>query len=165
MAGQIPCMRILLIWPLVLASAPALGADWTTYDNVRYGYQIAVPPALFGRGEPDAHDGQVFHSNSGPQDLTVWGGFLLDKDFEGDTKRRMAALEAEGWHISYMATTPRWASYSAVRGSKVVYARAISGCGGNQYAAFNFEYPRSAIAQAKPVVERLVASLRQVNCP
>lgn len=158
-------MRTVLICLLLLASAPALGADWTTYDNARYGYQAAVPPGLSGRGEPDAHDGQVFHSNSGPQDLTVWGGFLPDKDFEGDTKSRMAALEAEGWHINYMVITSRWASYSAARGSMVRYVRAVAGCGGDQYAAFNFEYPLSAIGKLKPVVERLAPSLRQVRCP
>lgn len=96
--------------------------------------------------------------------LTVWGG-MLDGDFEADTQQRMGWLKNDGWTIGYMASTPRWASYSAVRGSRVIYVRSISGCKGGQYASFNLEYPKSAIPRLKPVVERLVASLRQVSCP
>ena len=41
----------------------------------------------------------------------------------------------------------------------------IGGCKDTQFASFAFEYPATEINAMKPVVERLVKSLRQQMCP
>ena len=68
--------------------------------------------------------------------------------------------EEDGWTITYKAVTPQWASWSGTRGSRILYVQAISMCGGDIIGAFELEYSQADRAAFDPVVERLVASLR-----
>jgi hypothetical protein len=159
-------MRILIVTLLIVLACPAFAAPgWDSYFNGRYGYQIGVPPGFVGQGEPDAHDGQVFHSKDGAQILKVWGGYLADTDFADDVKSRMDDFSKQHWSVNYQATTPKWASYSATKGQRVVYVREILGCKGQQYATFELQYPSVDIGKMNPIVDQLVPSLVQKFCP
>lgn len=149
-----------LIVAAALAASPVLAADWGQYENARFGYEIAVPPDFNGGGEADNGDGQVFTSKDGTQTLRVYGGNILEDDFEREVGRATAYLDGEGWTISYQRTTPSWASYSGSKQGFVLYVRSIALCEGTQYATFEYQYPTKAIADADPVVEKLVRSLR-----
>lgn len=140
-----------------------MAAPWAQYHNDRFGYSIDVPPQFSGHGEPDSHDGQLF---TGPAaaDLSVWGGYLADGDFTAEEARRIEALQSEGWSLTYKVITPSWGSWSGRKGGRIIYVRAISGCGGAQYAMFAFEYGVAELFKYKPVVGRLVGSLRQAAC-
>ena len=154
-------MRLILII-LALMTMPALAQGWDSYANARFGYTIDIPPGFSGSGESDNGDGQAFAAQGKPTDLLVWGGNLLE-DFESEVAQRMQWDQDEAWNITYQATTPRWASWSAIKGFRIVYRRMVLLCDGTSYAAFRAEYSVTDSAEMDPVVEKLVQSLRG-NC-
>lgn len=153
-------MRTILTLLLALLVTPAFAADWGRYENTRFGYVIDVPPDFSGSGEADNGDGQLFTRRDGTQTLRVYGGNIMQIDFEIEVGRAAEYLDGEGWDISYQRTTPRWASYSGSRGGMILYVRTITLCGATQYATFEYAYPKTAIKAADAVVERLVRSLK-----
>ena len=153
-------MRSLFLLALLFLAPAALAADWSSYDNARFGYAIAVPPGFSGAGEADNGDGQVFNSADGTQSLRAWGGNVIADDFEAEVAASMGYARDDGWDLSYERVTPSWASWSGSRNGIILYARMISLCRGSQYAAFQLEYPERDLKAMNAVVERLVGSLR-----
>lgn len=140
----------------MLLSAPA--ADWGHYVNERFGVEADVPPG-FAPGEPPANgDGLGFSTPTAK--LGIFGSLVSEGDFESNVRDRIGWAEADGWAISYRAVTPQWASWSGTRGSRILYVRAISMCGGGIIGAFEFEYSQADRAAFDPVVNRLVGSLK-----
>ena len=156
-------MRFILTIIFVLLAAPASAQGWDRYDNGRFGYSIDIPPGFSGQGESDNGDGQAFAAAGKPIDLLVWGGNLLE-GFEAEVGQRMSWDEDEAWNITYRVTTPRWASWSALKGSRILYQRLVLLCDGTSYAAFRAEYSVTDSADMDPVIERLVGSLRGSGC-
>jgi hypothetical protein len=150
-------MRSILIALTLLIATPVLAAPWGSYENARFGYILDIPPGYEGEGEADNGDGQIFTPASGTQLLRVYGGNALD-GFEETVKTAMGYARDDGWNLSYERVTPRWASFSGTKNGMIVYARAISLCGGDQYASFELQYPKRDLEKMNPVVERLVAS-------
>jgi len=152
-------MRAVALILFALLTTPALAQGWQTYGNARFGYLIDIPPAFSGLGESDNGDGQAFAADGKPIDLLVWGGYTLE-GFDAETAQRMRWDEDEAWNITYQATTPGWASWSAIKGSRILYQRMVLLCDGSSYAAFRAEYSVTDSADMDPVIERLVRSLR-----
>lgn len=156
-------MRLVFFALFTLLAAPLSAAEWGSYENGRFGYVIDVP-ADFTRGEEAANgDGRVFTSGDGTQTLRVYGGNIVEADFESSVQAAMGYAQDAGWVLSYERVTPGWASYSGERSGMILYARAISVCEGSQFASFEYEYPRTALKQADAVVNRLVHSLRETG--
>lgn len=155
-------MRSFLLILFALFATPVLAQGWAPYDNARFGYSIDIPPGFSGQGESDNGDGQAFAADGKPIDLLVWGGEALE-GFEAEIAQRMAWDADEAWKITYQATTPRWASWSAIKGFRILYQRLVLLCDGSSYAAFRAEYSVTDSAEMDPVIERLVRSLRG-NC-
>ncbi|KRA56037.1 hypothetical protein [Devosia sp. Root635] len=155
-------MRILLALLLTLFAVPAFAQGWEHYDNGRFGYGVDIPPGFAGQGESDNGDGATFAAGGNPTYLTVWGGGLMGS-FEDEVAQRMRWSEAEAWNTTYQATTPRWASWSAIKGFRILYQRMVLLCDGTSYAAFRMDYSVTDASDMAPVVERLVRSLRG-NC-
>jgi hypothetical protein len=160
-SGDSAAMRIPLAFAVLVAlAAPVLAADWMSYANARFGYSIDVPPGFVGQAEATNGDGQVFRDEAGTQVLTVWGGNVIEDDFESEAARLLTSLEGEGWNITYKASAPDWASFSGTSGDQVIYLRSIALCGGSHLASFQFEYFVADLAALDPVVNRLVRSFR-----
>lgn len=156
-------MRTIFLVLFALLATPTLAADWGEYENGRFGYVIDVPPD-FEWGEEAANgDGRVFTSGDGTQTLRVYGGNILEADFESSVQAAMGYARDAGWALSYERVTPSWASYSGERSGMILYARAIAVCEGSQFASFEYEYPKAALQQADAVVNRLVRSLREAE--
>lgn len=156
-------MRTIFLVLFALFATPTLAADWGEYENGRFGYVIDVPPD-FEWGEEAANgDGRVFTSGDGTQTLRVYGGNILEADFESSVQAAMGYARDAGWALSYERVTPSWASYSGERSGMILYARAIAVCEGSQFASFEYEYPKAALKQADAVVNRLVRSLREAE--
>ncbi|SEP85396.1 hypothetical protein SAMN05428969_1203 [Devosia sp. YR412] len=156
-------MRILALLLFALITIPALAQDWRAYDNARFGYSVEIPPGFRSLGESESGDGQGFINTRTPIELLVWGGNLAG-DFETEVAQRMAWSEADAWNITYQAVTPRWASYSAVKGSRVLYERLVLLCDDTSYAAFRAEYSVTETADMNQPIERMVQSLRGNGC-
>lgn len=159
-------MRALILIIFALLAPPVFAQNWGHYDNDRYGYSLDIPPDYLGQGESDNGDGQEFLRVRGAQRLTVWGGLLgaANADFEAEVDWRMAQAEADGWNLTYQATTPEWASFSAIKGGRVLYQRMILLCDRQSYAAFRAQYSRREVANMNVVIETLVRSLHSKAC-
>ena len=155
-------MRMFLALIIALIAAPAFAQGWERYENGRFGYGVDIPPDFYSQGESDNGDGVTFAAQGKPTYLTIWGGNLMHS-FEGEVAQRMGWDQDEAWNITYQATTPRWASWSAIKGFRILYQRIVQLCDGTSYAAFRAEYSVTDSAEMDPVVERLVQSLRG-NC-
>ena len=149
--------------PSILAfvfAALALPATWVHYENPRFGYEISVPPT-FEPGEESANgDGLVLVTTDGTQLLRVYGGNIIEGDFKAALGRAMEAATDAGWDLSYKRVSGTWASYSGTRRDMILYARAISLCGGTQYASFEIEYPYADLEPMNLTIEMLIASLK-----
>ena len=157
-------MRILLIALFTILSTPAFAQGWEHYDNARFGYGVDIPAGFAGDGESDNGDGQSFYDARGAKGLLVWGS-NLQGDFENEVSSAMDYAVAEnGWNFSYQATTPRWASFSGVKGSRILYQRMLLLCDGTSYAAFRAEYSAADVSDMTTAVERMVQSLRGTGC-
>ena len=150
-------MRILLAL-LLLLPVPVMAAGWGHYTNARYGYAIDVPSSFAARGESENGDGQLFKTPTAT--LAVFGGNILEGDFENEVRLRQNYAEQDGWAITYQVSTPQRASYSGKRTSRILYARMIPLCGGEQFAMFELEYSSVDLKAFNPIVDRLVASLK-----
>jgi hypothetical protein len=153
-------MRLMLALLLVLVT-PAVAAEWSHYENARFGYGIDVPAGFVAQGEADNGDGQMFKTPTAR--LSVFGGNVMERDFESEVVARERFAEQDSWSITYAMSTPDRASFSGRRGARIVYARMIALCGGTQFAMFEMEYSRADLQQFDPVVERLTASLKAIG--
>lgn len=151
-------MRALLLALLLILPLPALAASGQHYVNVRFGFAIDVPAGFVGQGESDNSDGQIFTTPTAK--LTVYGANVLNGGFEDEVRQAQGADSTDGWNISYQTTTPRNASYSGKRGGRILYARMIALCGGQQFAAFELEYSVADMSKFDPVVNGLVRSFQ-----
>jgi len=150
-------MRLLLAL-LLLIPLPAFAADWGHYTNTRFGYAVDVQPRFVAQGESDNGDGQVFKTPTAV--LTVFGGNVMETDFEAEVAQREQFAKDEGWAITYQVSSPQKASWSGKRGGRILYGRMIALCGGQQFASFELEYSSADLKAFNTVVDRLVSSLR-----
>lgn len=152
-------MRWLML--LVLMVAPAFAeAGWKHFENSRFGFSIDVP-AGFQEGEPPENgDGATFTAPDGSAELRVWGAYLVDRSLKQDSAMRRQGEAEDGWRISYAPLRKRWFAYSGTKGNRIVYAKAVSACGGQVALYFRIEYPKSEKIQYDALVTRLSQSLK-----
>ena len=153
-------MRIILF--LLLLCSPAFAAEWTTYENPRFGVSIDVPPGFVNDvPEPENGDGLTFHSVDGKAELLVWGNNLVDGDFVTDGRSRMQGETEDGWDVSYQKEFGNdWSVYSGSQSGRIMYARSLSSCKGTQAVHFRIEYPEAQKKDYDAIVESLSKSLK-----
>ena len=149
---------IAVFMPLVAVSAEG----WSHYDNGRFSYAIDIPPGFGPLGISANGDGGIARAAAGKAEFSVWGTFLFDGNFREEVTRRIATGKAEGWTMSYVKRSERAASWSGIRNGRVIYVRAMRGCG-DTAAYFQLQYDRSALARYDSIVSRLVRSFR-IDC-
>jgi len=143
---------------LTVAPFQASAGDWGRYDNPRFAYAIDIPPGFSEVAEAENSDGGVSNSADGHAELRVWGAYLVDRDFKSDVADRVQSDASEGWKISYDRRKAENASWSGSRGSRVFYARAMTGCD-DAAIYFRLEYERADLKKYDAIVGRLVKSL------
>ncbi len=150
-------MIVTLIFALLALPAFAQGGE--RYDNARFGYGVDIPPGFFVQDDSDNGDGRTYAARGKPTYLMVWGGQLTG-DLEGEVAQRMDWDANEAWNITEQTTTPRWAEWSALKGSRMVHQRMIALCDGASYAALRAEYSVTDATAMDGVVEQMARSLR-----
>jgi hypothetical protein len=151
-------MLRLLALIFALLATPTLAAEWGHYVNERFGVEADVPPGFAPGQAPANGDGRAFSTATAR--LSIHGSLIVEGDFESTAAQRIQWTADDGWAVTYQAVTPGWASWSEKRGSRILYTRAIRMCGGAAIGAFELEYSEADLKAFDPVVERLVASLR-----
>jgi hypothetical protein len=159
------------ILALILLSSSAIAAEWSNYENARFGVTIDIPPGFVNDvHEPANGDGLTFHSVDRKAELLVWGNNLVDEDFNQDVAARLKSDAEDGWNISYVARVngSGWQVYSGTRGGRLLYAKSISSCKETQALHFRVEYPEAQKTAYDSVVARLAKSLKAglaTDCP
>ena len=148
---------------LTLAIGAAQADDWSIYHNARFGYQIDIPPSFSGVAEAENGDGGISSSADSPAELRVWGGYLTEGNFDDEVQWRIDQDITDRWIITYQKWKEFWASWSGVKGDRVIYQRAIEVCDGAA-AYFRLEYDKSQVKAFDKVIARLVKSLRSAPC-
>jgi hypothetical protein len=148
---------------IALSAAYASAAEWSRYGNARFNYWIDIPPGFSKVKEPDNGDGGVSVSSQGNAELRVWGGYLTQGDFKGETKWRTDQDRAGGWTIAHQKQQSKWAVWSGAKGERIFYERAIPICDGAA-AYFRLEYDKALAKSFDPIIQRLGSSLRSGKC-
>jgi len=143
---------------LLFSAAPALAADWWSYDNAWFGYAIELPSEFRLSARPDDGDGLTLTPADQSARLLVFGTNILNGDFSTEANIRMARAKDDGWQISYSKSTSRGISFSGTRQGRIVYVRGVALCNGGA-AFFQMDYPKTDMQRYDAVVMRLVRSL------
>jgi hypothetical protein len=110
-------MRVVFLILSLLLVAPAQAQGWDRYEDVRFGFSIAIPPG-FEAGATN-HDGRTFTAAGGTQVLAVRGGSVSPGSFDDIWRDTQSSYRHAGWTLRYEPTPPNW---TALR------ARAAAGC-------------------------------------
>ncbi|MEP7239770.1 MAG: hypothetical protein ABI697_02680 [Devosia sp.] len=161
LAPMLPLRRLSLAMAAVLLSANAgAAAEWDHYINDRFGFSIDIPSGFVAQGESFNGDGNRFTTPTA--ELRAFGGniFVGEQSFETEVGYAIEAATGDGWTMTYKAVTPRNANLSARKGARVLYERLVAICGGQQFIGFTLDYSVADLVPFKPVIDRLLASLR-----
>jgi hypothetical protein len=168
-------MRFFLAF--LLLAAPALAASWAPYVNDRYGFTIDIPPGFVNDvPAPDADDGLTYHSLDGKAELAVWGNNLAGETFKEDTLGRIMSEKENQWLITYERAANAelskpgggWYVYSGTKEGRIMYAKSLAACRGEEALHFRIEYPEDRKGEYASVVSRLAVALKPVPgraCP
>lgn len=141
---------------------PAAAAEWTAFEDERYGFRMEIPPGYERSRETEQENARFFHDDAGNL-LAIWSSPPGEDSFEADVAERLRRDQAEGWNISYERMTADWVSYSGTKNGHIRYVRAVNLCGEGA-AYFILDYPQEAKAQYDPIVTRLVRSMKPTRC-
>jgi hypothetical protein len=140
----------------------ASSQEWQQFGVLQSGFVFDVPPGFLLTQRAENGQGATFEEKGGAS-LVVWGEDLATGDFRARIGDQIAAGERNGWHLTYRRLTPRWSSYSGIKGDKIRYFRAVAICA-NRMAAFKLDYSRDQKVPYDPVVVRMVRSLKAEGC-
>ncbi|WP_173087296.1 hypothetical protein [Devosia sp. 1635] len=154
-------MRVLAMLGLMLLAAPAWGQGALRYENTRFGFALEVP-AGFVAGEGD-EAGQSFELAGEEVTFRAWGEPMRGP-LAGTVARIGRELERSGWRAGEQMVTPDWASFSAVKGSRMRFGRTILLCDRRSTASWQIEISAAQFGEMRPVLDRLGRSLRKVGC-
>jgi hypothetical protein len=157
------------VLPLLLILGPAQAeSGWRHFESARFGFSVDIPSGFIAQPPPENGDGATFVSPDGTTELKVWGSNLLDQTLKSDSAFRREAETEEGWRITYSPIKKSWYAYSGLKGSRIVYTKAVSACGGSLALYFRIEYPKAEKLQYDAMVTRLSHSLKAgpaAECP
>jgi hypothetical protein len=155
--------RKITLMVLVLAMAAVLqrgliaqGVGYANYKNGRYGYELSYPPNLLHpQPESQSGDGRHFTSSDGSARLSCWGAVVHEgENIQTLYQRDLAAHPGS----SYKVLRLDWFVISGETNGRIFYEKAVVREG--SYAAFLFEYSRSAKRTYDPVVSWISKSFK-----
>lgn len=102
MAVQDDPMRLITtLAALAMFVTPAMAADWTTYENPRFGFTIETPASGWtAQPDPETGVGRTWYSDDGRSSIRLWGETIAAGAFAESAKTRMETEKAKGWTIT-----------------------------------------------------------------
>ncbi len=151
--------RYVAILAALISASPAAAADFKKYENGRYGYVVDVPGDFKTTLVPENGDGIGLQSLDGKTKLSIWGNYFTEGGFFQESALRKKFGIDDGWHFTYEKRGASWASFSGVKGDRIIYMRQIVLCDGAM-GNFTLEYPAAQQKRYGPVIDRLAKTLR-----
>ena len=140
-------------------------AEAASYCNSRYSYCINVPAALYGQGEADSGDGQVFLNRSATVTLTVWGAWNVpdlpsfEDGFRDASRGWPAGNGRPARVVTYKVMKPDFFVVSGIEGGKVFYQRTIKSTKNRSMATYLLQY-RDGDKTAEGYIKALTAGFK-----
>nr|WP_237352011.1 hypothetical protein [Rhizobium sp. ACO-34A] len=141
-----------------------MAADFTSYENSRFGFTIDLPLDFKTILIPETGDKIGLESADGSAGLSVWGNYIQEIGFKAESGLGRDLQIEEGWKFTYEKRGPSWASFSGIREERILYMRQIALCD-DAMGNLTIEYPASQQQRYDRLVEHLVKALKAPsNC-
>jgi hypothetical protein len=136
------------------SSNPASASAWSTYANVRFGYQICYPAlVLRSQREADNGDGRRFVGANGAE-LLVFGQYTLGSSLAAWASDEASVYTGKRGRITYRAGRANWLVLSGDDGGRFqFYTKTLKR--DERFVTFQLKYPASQARLFRPIVERL----------
>ncbi len=151
--------RFSVIFAACVFATSVVAADFKPYENGRFGYVIDLPADFKTVQIPDNGDGIGLESADGTAKLSVWGNYLTEGGFSQESDLRKKFEVEDGWKFTYEKRGASWASFSGTKGDRIIYMRQIALCD-DAMGNFTVEYPAAQQKQFRPLVDRMVKTLK-----
>jgi len=151
--------RHIVFATMMLIAFAASAADFKPYANGRFGYAVDLPADFKTILVPDNGDGVGLESADGQAKLSIWGNYLTEGGFSQESDLRRKFETDDGWQFTYEKRGASWASFSGVKGDRIIYMRQIALCD-EAMGNFTLEYPAAQQKRYGPVIDRLVKTLK-----
>ena len=131
-----------------------------SYSNSKYRYRVNFPTNLISEGEPDAHDGQRFHSRDERFKMTVWGRFnVLGATLAGTLEEAIESNQQEQpLKITYKVLNSGWFVYSGTVDNRIFYRKTVFE--DDTFKTIELEYPVAEKVALDPTVKAILASFQ-----
>lgn len=159
-------MRLTALILFVCATVPAtadalkpLDAKWLRYENDRFGTVLDIP-ANFRPVDPppESGDGRQFrHQGATILVSSSYSAQALMVSFDDYKQGLVEDAKRNGVDVSYQKAGKGWIVFSGQRNGRLVYTKAIDGCGAAQ--EFTIEYPAEKKRAFDPIVTHVSKSL------
>jgi hypothetical protein len=145
----------------LLFALHAQAADWSRYENSRFGFTFDLSPQFEAIVHADQSDARALSSADGTQVLTISAGSVEPGSFDTEWKAQQASLTDADWALTYAPVPPNWTSFTGTRGARRLYVKMIPLCGGTkQFAMFALEYDSADADAVEPDALRMASSFK-----
>jgi len=143
-----------------------LSGGWSRYGNGRFGTTADVPRHLFKPVEPEPAngDGRLFKAKDGAE-MTISASYAPDAlGMTFGAYKDWLLEHADLERLTYKQGGQTWIVYSGVEGKRIIYRKAVEGCGAAH--EFSIAYPAAKKAFYDPIIARIAHSLscRKSRC-
>ncbi len=140
-------------------------AEWRTYKNTRFGFEIAYPADLFHEGEPPVNDdGRNFDTDDGRAQLKAWASLnSLDqtpRTYLNWIKNEVGVVD----EATYERVKNNWMVLSGYTGDNIYYEKTIFSCNGDILNSVSLIYPVAQRKMFDPLVGKITKSLKPARC-
>ncbi|GAC1043126.1 hypothetical protein [Rhizobium sp. No.120] len=151
--------RFATIFAACVCATSVVAADFKPYENGRFGYVIDLPADFKTVQTADNGDGISLESADGTAKLSVWGNYLTEGGFSQESDLRKKFETEDGWKFTYEKRGASSASFSGIKGDRIIYMRQIALCD-DAMGNFTFEYPAVQQKRFGPLVDKMVKTLK-----
>ncbi len=150
---------------LVLLPPPgsAAAAEWSRHTNDRFGASAEIPAWFRKLPDPANGDGFAFMSPDRRARIFVTGNYMVTPDgtvgFSEYKETLLQDAAGDGVKVTYRSGGRDWLAYSGLKGSTIVYGKAIAACR-DVVNRIHMEYPESERRTYDPIAARVSRSLR-----
>ena len=132
---------LLASFAFLALALPVLAQGGSLYQDEDYGFEIDIPSGFSMIEDYVAGKdyGLVFVREN--ETLSVWGGYAEETDYETELAQRAEFILGSGdWEYVDGETTADYSWYTVASGDYMLTYYAIPLCGGDKYAAYQYEY-------------------------
>ncbi|MEE9375480.1 MAG: hypothetical protein V3V04_04020 [Rhizobiaceae bacterium] len=156
-------IQMLFIFLFAITIQQVSAADWGTYSNPRYGFQVDYPLDIFDTTkQADNGDGVIMETFDGAIEFRAYG-FMNGDELPLKQVQKIILEDSDGRDVTYKRNKGNWiviSGYEMEEGRRMIfYQRLAASADLKKFSAFEFIYPESDRAIYDPMLKHLSLSL------